>query len=99
MKKPTHYFVFTGHSTQTKNNLQEEFMTFLKALQGTLIDADNLPRLQEMICAKASELNHKYHRCKALVISFSELYSKNGFMISGFYFLTFQIIEAYYDTY
>lgn len=93
--KPTHYFVYTGHSTQTKNKLQEEFMTYLRSLQGKLIYAKDLHKLKQEISNKAVELNEKYKRCQPLIILFTDLYTKNGFMINGFYFLQFQIIEAY----
>ena len=93
--KPTHYFVYTGHATQTKNKLQEEFMAYLKSLQGTLVKAKDLIKLQNEIRAKAQELNEKYKRCQPLVLSFSNLYTKNGYTINGFHFLTFQVIHAY----
>ena len=91
----THYFVYTGHSTQTKNKLQEEFMAYLRGLQGTLVKAKDLIKLQNEIKAKAQELNEKYKRCQPLVLSFSNLYTKNGYTINGFHFLTFQVIQAY----
>jgi hypothetical protein len=93
----THYFTYVGHGTNTKNNLQKEFKTYLESLQCTLIDAVKLNLYLKQIREKAQELNDKYKRCTPLVISFSELHSKNGLMISGFYFLTFQILEAYHD--
>lgn len=93
--KPTHYFVYTGHATQTKNKLQEEFMAYLKSLQGKLIYAKDFHKLKQEILNKAVELNENYKRCQPLIISFTDLYTKNGYMINGFYFLTFQIIEAY----
>lgn len=92
----THYYVYVGHSNQTKNKLQEEFNDYLKSLQGKLIDAIKLPVLKKQILQKAQELNDKHNRCNPLVISFENLYTKNGLMISGFYFLTFQILEAYH---
>lgn len=95
MKAPSHYFVYTGYSTQTKNKLQEEFMAYLKTLQGTLVKAKDLIKLQNEIRAKIQELNEKFKRCQPLVITFTTLYTKNGYMISGFPFLTFQVLEAY----
>lgn len=93
--KPTHYFVYTGHATQTKNKLQEEFMAYLKSLQGTLVKAKDFKKLQYEIINKTLELNEKYKRCQPLIISFTDLYTKNGYMINGFHFLTFQVIQAY----
>lgn len=98
MENITHYFVYVGHSTQTKNKLQDEFNSYLKSLQGTLVDANKLQLLKKRIIEKASELNQKYKRCTPLQISFSELHGRNGFMICGFYFLTFQILQACYDS-
>lgn len=96
--KPTHYFVNAGHSTQTKNKLQEEFKVYLESLQGTLIDADKLQELKDKIMAKSIELNEKHKRCTPIKILFSELYTKNGLMINGFYFLVFHILQASYDS-
>ncbi|MBS7234244.1 hypothetical protein KHA90_24920 [Flavobacterium psychroterrae] len=98
MKKVTHYFVYVGHSTQTKNKLQEEFCNYLRSLQHTLIDAAKINDLKKEIRLKALELNEKHKRCAALVIGFSDLYTKTGFGITGFYFLTFQILQAHYDS-
>lgn len=96
--KPTHYFVYVGHSTQTKNKLQLEFKQYLESLQGTLIDANKLQELKDKIKAKSIELNEKYNRCTPITISFDGLYTKNGFMITGFYFIVFQILQAHYDS-
>lgn len=98
MKNITHYFVFVGHSTQTKNNLQKDFEKYLRSLEGKLIDKKNLMKLKKQIIDKSNELNEIHKRCTPLNISFSELYSKNGFMISGFYFLTFHLLQARYDS-
>lgn len=97
MKKVTHFFVYVGYSTQTKNKLQEEFSAYLKSLEGTLINTENIDDLQRKIREKSIELNEKHKRCSALIIGFSSLYTKTGFKIEGFYFLTFQILQAYYD--
>ncbi|WP_163401467.1 hypothetical protein [Flavobacterium fluviatile] len=94
-KQATHYFVYLGHSTQTKNRLQEEFSNFLTTLEGTLINADRIEDLKQRIIKKATELNEKHKRCAALTIDFSKLYKDNGIYIQGFYFLTFQILKAY----
>jgi hypothetical protein len=98
MKKVTHYFVYVGHSTQTKNKLQEEFGNYLKSLEGTLITAEKIDDLQWQIRAKSLELNEKHKRCASLVIGFSRLYTKTGFQIDGFYYVTFQILQAHYDS-
>lgn len=95
MNAPSHYFVYTGHSTQTKNKLQKEFMAYLKSLQGKLVYAKQLYKLQNEIKSKEKELNEKYKRCQPLVITFSTLHTKNGYTIGGFPFLTFQVLEAY----
>lgn len=97
MKQPTHYFVYIGHSTQTKNRQQEEFSNYLNTLEGTLINAENVDGLKEKITAKAKELNEKHKRCTPLAIEFANLYKQNGFYIQGFYFLQFQILKAHYD--
>ena len=98
MKKVTHYFVYVGYATQTKNRLQEDFNKYLKSLEGDLIDSKNINKLKKQIIDKSIELNKVYNRCTPLQISFSDLYTKNGFMISGFHFLTFQILTAHYDS-
>ena len=98
MKKVTHYFVYVGHATQTKNRLQEDFNKYLKSLEGDLIDSKNINKLKKQIIDKSIELNKVYSRCTPLQISFSDLYTKNCFMISGFHFLTFQILTAHYDS-
>jgi hypothetical protein len=98
MKKVTHYFVYVGHATQTKNRLQEDFNKYLKSLEGDLIDSKNINKLKKQIIDKSIELNKVYSRCTPLKISFSDLHTKNGFMISGFHFLTFQILTAHYDS-
>lgn len=91
----THYFVYTGHSTQTKNKLQEEFWAYLKSNQGTLVKAQNLKEFKKEIIDKSKELNEKYKRCKPLVISFSDSYTRGDFMILGFSFLIYKILPAY----
>jgi len=97
MEKPTHYFVYTGHGTQTKNKLQEEFKQYLEGLSGVLVNADSIKHLKEQILARSRELNITHNRCTALNISFCELHMrKNSYMISGYYFLTFQILAAYH---
>lgn len=98
MTNLTHYFAYVGHSTQTKNKLQEEFKVYLESLQGTLIDANKLQWLKDKIIAKSIELNEKHKRCTPIKISFSELYTKGGVMINGFYFLVFHILQASYDS-
>lgn len=96
--KPTHYFVYVGHSTQTKNKLQLEFKQYLESLQGTLIDANKLQELKDKIIAKSIELNEKHKRCTPIKIPFVELYSKKGLMITGFNFIAFHILKASYDS-
>ena len=49
MKKVTHYFVYVGHATQTKNRLQEDFNKYLKSLEGDLIDSKNINKLKKQI--------------------------------------------------
>ena len=98
MKKVTHYFVYVGHEKKKKNRLQEDFNKYLKSLEGDLIDSKNINKLKKQIIDKSIELNKVYNRCTPLQISFSDLYTKNGFMISGFHFLTFQILTAHYDS-
>ena len=95
-QKPTHYFVYTGHGTQTKNILQAKFKDYLETLNGTLVNAENLQGLKKQIIDKSVELNGIHSRCTALKISFEECYSKTGLRISGFYFLTFNILKAYH---
>ncbi|PXY44496.1 hypothetical protein [Flavobacterium hydrophilum] len=94
-KKTSHYFVYVGHSTSTKNKLQEEFSNYLNSLEGTLIKAKKIQDLKLEIILKSLELSKKHSRCTPLTITFSDLYRKNGFYINGFYFLTFQILNAY----
>ena len=96
-QKPTHYFVFTGHGTQTKNKLQKDFKDYLESLGGLLVDAEWLNGLKKLIIDKSIELNRKHHRCTPLNISFCDLaVRKEGYMISGYYFLTFNILAAHY---
>lgn len=97
-KKVTHYFVYVGHDTQTKNKLQSEFKEFLKSKSGVLVDYHDLNILKLHIINRAKELNAIHNRCTPLEISFYDLHSKNGLMISGFHFVTFQILEAYHES-
>jgi hypothetical protein len=99
MKKPSHYFVFVGHGTISKNKLQIEFKDYLKSLSGILINADKIEKLKDDIVQKSIELNQKYKRCKPLKIGYYNLYGNVGFSIDGFYDLQFHIIEAYYTKY
>lgn len=94
MSQVTHYFVHVGHSTQTKNKLQEEFKNYLESLSGMLVTEPFYGDLTKQIKRKAEELNEKHRRCQPLKIGFSELYSKKGNHITGFYFLTFEILDA-----
>lgn len=91
----SHYFVHVGHSTATKNKLQEEFQKYLSSLEATLISTDKLNILKEEISAKADELNKKYPRCTSLEIKIHPMHFGKGFMLSGFYSITFQILKAY----
>lgn len=97
MKKVTHYFVYVGHSTQTKNNLQKDFSDYLKSLSGRLVRTENFEALKKEILEKATNLSKENNRCTPIKISFSYLYTKNGVMINGFHSVTFQILEAYGD--
>ena len=97
-KKVTHYFVYVGHGTQTKNKLQEEFGNFLKEKSGVLIDYYDLDHLKLHIINKSKDFNAMHNRCTPLEIGFEDLYTKNGFMITGFHFLTFQILAAYNES-
>ncbi len=97
MKKVTHYFVYVGHSTNTKNKLQKEFSDYLKSLSGRLVKEYNFENLKTEIIEQANLLSNQNNRCTPIKISFSDLYTKNGLMINGFHFVTFQILEAYGD--
>jgi hypothetical protein len=97
-KTATHYFVYVGHGTQTKNKLQYDFKQYLTSLDGRLIDAKDLILLQKEIIATAQDLNMLYSRCMPIGISFQKLSTCTGFMIDGFCFLTFQIRPAFYAT-
>lgn len=94
-KSPTHYFVNVGHQNATKNKLQEEFHVYLYSLKATLITVDRLKILKSEILEKADELNKKYPRCTPLKIKIDNLHFNNGFMLSGFYSIVFQILKAY----
>lgn len=94
MNTVTHYFVYVGHSTGTKNKLQSEFKKYLESLSGMLIEEPFYKDLIKQIKAKSEELNQKHNRCQPLKIGFSELYSKKGSRIDGFYSLTFEILDA-----
>ncbi|MDX6187966.1 hypothetical protein SGQ83_01275 [Flavobacterium sp. Fl-318] len=94
-KKATHYFVYVGHSTTTKNKLQEEFQKYLNSLSATLITADKLKELKKAIIDKSIELNVIHKRCTPLKISFSDGYYNKGLIISGFHSLIFHILNAY----
>lgn len=92
--KATHFYTYVGHGTMTKNKLQSDFDQYLKSIEGVLITSNQLNDFKKQIKDKSVELNAKYPRCTPLVISFSELYTNNGFMIGGFYYLTFQLLAA-----
>jgi len=94
-KKPTHYFVYVGHSTATKNKLQEEFHNYLKSLSAKLITADKIASFNQSIIDQSLKLNEQYRRCTPLNIAISKAHFDKGFMINGFYSLTFQILKAY----
>lgn len=94
MSQVTHYFVYVGHSTQTKNKLQHEFKSYLESLSGMLVGEAFYSDLTKQIKTKSEELNQKHNRCQSLKIGFSELYSKKGSRIDGFYSLTFEILDA-----
>ncbi len=91
---PTHYFVHVGQSTQTKNALQAEFYEYLKFYKGTLIEETSLWQLQKDIIERCEDLNSKYSRCTPLKIDFTERYSEDGYGLSGFPFLSFNILNA-----
>lgn len=95
-KKPTHYFVYVGHGTQTKNKLQKEFNDYLENLSGVLVNANSLSHLKQQIIARSKELNITHKRCAPLNISFSKKHGNDGYMISGFCFLTFDLLNAYH---
>lgn len=94
-KTPTHYFVYVGHQTATKNKLQKEFQHYLFSLESTLITADKLDILKENLIAASVELNEKYPRCTPLKVEINKMHFDKGFMISGFYSIVFQILKAY----
>lgn len=96
MKTATHYYIYVGHETNTKNKLQKDFRDYLKLLEGTLIDAIQLQVLKIEIVEAVQKLNDHYNRCSPILVSFESLHSNKGFRINGFHFLTFQILEAYY---
>ncbi len=96
--KPTHYYLDTNNSLQTKNKLQAEFASYLQSLKGKLIDASKLPELKKEILDKQAELNAKYPRCTQLNISFWNPGGKYKLIISGFYGVTFSISDAYYES-
>lgn len=97
MKKVTHYFVYVGHSTQTKNKLQKDLKDYLHSLSGRLVKTENFEALKNEIIEKANSLSLENNRCTPIKILFSDLHTKNGVMINGFYIVTFQILEAYGD--
>jgi len=91
---PTHYFVHFGQSTQTKNALQAEFYEYLKSFKGTLIKETSLYKIQDQIIGKCEELESKHSRCTPLNIYFTVRYSEDGYALSGFPFLAFNILNA-----
>lgn len=95
MANPTHYFVYCGHSTQTKNKLQKAFDDYINSLAGTIVKAANINQLKKEIIDKSIELNQQHNRCQPLKVSFESKYLDNGYMMSGFYFTTFYLIKGY----
>lgn len=97
-KKPTHLFVYVGHSTQTKNKLQKEFHDYLVSLSGKVVDYDQRGNLVNEIINHSKKLNEKHSRCTSLNVDFSPLHTKDGLMITGYYFTIFQILHGYNDS-
>lgn len=94
---PTHYYLETNNTLQTKNKLQTEFASYLQSLKAKLIDASKLPEVKKQILAKQEELNAKYPRCTPLNVSFWNPSGGKKLILSGFYGVTFSINDAYYD--
>jgi len=94
---PSHLFVYVGHSTQTKNKLQSEFGDYLKSLSGKVVKYEQRGDLIAQIISQSKVLNEKHKRCAPLNIGFSNIHTKQGMMITGFYFLIFQILFGYED--
>jgi hypothetical protein len=95
MRRVSHYFVYVGNSTATKNKLQDDFQKYLHTLSAVLISADKLEELKKNILDKAIELNELHSRCTPLKLSIAGCYSNKGLMINGFHSLVFQILNAY----
>lgn len=93
----THYFFKFGYNTSLKNNLQKEVYSYLKALDLTLIDAEEVKPAQEIIIDEINKINAKHPRCKALNVSFWDRSSRESepqIALSGFPEVIFQIYPA-----
>lgn len=99
MEIPTHYFVYVGHSTLTKNKLQESFFNYLFSFKYTLVISSDIAKLKKQIISKAMELNEQHKRCKPLKVHFERGYKNDGYMLCGFEFLTFYLYEAELKTF
>jgi hypothetical protein len=97
MEKFTHYYCHFGHSTATKNKLEDAFREYLKSLDTNLYDASDVVKLQKDIIKRSEALNTEYKRCKPLKISFWTPGDKNTIQISGFYCVSFHIHGAIYQ--
>ncbi|WP_395049430.1 hypothetical protein [Flavobacterium sp.] len=98
MKKITHYIVNIGHSTQTKNKLQLEFLNYLNTLSGVLVEEKQKNDLICKIIEKSVELSQKYSRCTPISVHFDECYDKTGLKICGFYYMSVKLLYGYYES-
>lgn len=95
---PTHYYLDCGNALQTKNKLQAEFYSYLRSLNGKLIDANKLEKLKKEILDKVESLNTTFCRCAPICIYYRENTATGSIIVQGFYAVSFYIKPAYYET-
>jgi hypothetical protein len=93
----THYFFLLSYSTALKNNLQLEAYHYLKSLNQTVIQAEDIQQAQEIILEELEKINKKHTRCKPLKVYFSDRTQRefeNKIYLSGFPEVSFHIIPG-----
>ncbi len=78
------YVCYLGHSTMTKNKLEEEFFQYLKSIDRIWVENEKISELKNDILKMYNQLCEKHHRCKPLKKEFSKTYHENGdFILYG----------------
>lgn len=71
------YLTYQHYSTASKNKLEEEFYNYLKSIDRTLIEDNEIEDFKAEILQKYDDLCKEFPRCKPIKKSLSKMFSED----------------------